>query len=227
MNQDNNPAPQARTGNIWMIGPDDLIPLDIEVTRVDLKKQKEEISMQTANATQTTTQAENKSLFQLDMDFEDILERLEDMALNGEHDPEEIERLEAALEIDSFDFHRKAEDYGFKIQHLELRAQELKDKAATWTQMARTKEALAKKLKERLVQSMERRGQKKVETESHLLSLRSSKAVEIISADMVPDEFLAFKMSSSPDKARIKQAIQRGIEVPGAAVVERNSLQIK
>ena len=59
------------------------------------------------------------------------------------------------------------------------------------------------------------------------ISFRRSKAVEILDAGAIPDEYLAVKTTVEPKKTDIRDAINRGIVVPGAVLSERLSTQIK
>lgn len=56
-------------------------------------------------------------------------------------------------------------------------------------------------------------------------SFRKSTVTEIFDIDKLPKKYLDLK--PSPNKTRIKAAIQAGIKVRGAMLVERNSLTIK
>ena len=53
---------------------------------------------------------------------------------------------------------------------------------------------------------------------------RRTKAVEV-DEDLLPKEYL--RVVTSPDKTAIKLAIERGEEVPGATIVQRNNVVIK
>ena len=58
-------------------------------------------------------------------------------------------------------------------------------------------------------------------------SFRKSKAIEILDEAQIPAEFMAEKITYTPNKTAIKSAIESGREVPGAKQVERQILQIK
>ena len=57
--------------------------------------------------------------------------------------------------------------------------------------------------------------------------LTSSRAVVVLSEGMVPGEYFRVKTTREPDKAAIKEAIESGAEVPGAALEERFSATIR
>jgi hypothetical protein len=58
------------------------------------------------------------------------------------------------------------------------------------------------------------------------LSTRKSSRVDI-DADFNEPEFMVEKITHSPDKAKIKDAIMAGSMIPGARLVESDNLQIK
>lgn len=56
---------------------------------------------------------------------------------------------------------------------------------------------------------------------------RTSKSVEIIDSNIVPDELCRISVKREPDKTLIKKAIKDGKEVAGARIVENRNLNIK
>lgn len=57
------------------------------------------------------------------------------------------------------------------------------------------------------------------------ISWRASKSVEVQDEALIPEEYL--KVVTEPNKTAIKLAIERGEEVPGAAIVQKNNVVIK
>ncbi len=70
-------------------------------------------------------------------------------------------------------------------------------------------------------------GGEKFVTDECAVSFRRSAAVTVFDEDKLPAEYVAEKVTKSPDKAAIKAAIKAGIDVPGAALVDNLSVQIK
>ena len=70
-------------------------------------------------------------------------------------------------------------------------------------------------------------GKAKLETPKVVVSFRKSKAIQIDDEAAVPAAFKSEVVSVKIDKTLIKQAIQLGQEVPGAALVENRNLQIR
>ena len=57
--------------------------------------------------------------------------------------------------------------------------------------------------------------------------LTSSRAVVVLSEEMLPGDYFRVKTMREPDKAAIKEAIEGGAEVPGATLEDRYSATIR
>ena len=90
----------------------------------------------------------------------------------------------------------------------------------------REKKALkkAEKLKAWLAGAL---GGQKFSTWRCAVSFRKSEAVEITEESSIPKEMLTEKITYSPNKTAIKEAIKAGQEIPGAQLVERMNPTIK
>lgn len=150
-----------------------------------------------------------------------ILTQLEE--LGGEITPE----IEQALAINEENFVTKSEDYGHAILNLKGMAAAAKAEKERLAALHKFYENTYNRLDNALKTAMVATGREKVETPTMRLSLRHSTATEVDDLDAVPAEFKATKVEVVADKTAIKKAIQDGIEVPGARLVENVSLQIK
>lgn len=160
------------------------------------------------------------SLFNIQQQYLDLVRQIEDA--EGEITPEidqaltltENQLQEAAINIGCV---IKAFDYNEDIVKAEIeRLTNLKHK------IVRSKELL----KNRLSQSMQQFGIERIEGPTLTLSFRKSTAVEITDELEIPAAYFN-RPPPKPDKTAIKEAIQKGESVPGAALVERKNLQIK
>lgn len=141
----------------------------------------------------------------------------------GELTPE----LEQALAITEEQFAAKAEDYGKAILNLRAMAVAAKAEKDRLAGLQKFYENAQKRLEGALSTAMQIFGQDKVENGTMRLSLRHTTATEVDDLDQLPAEYKTTKVETVADKTAIKKAIQDGIEVPGAHLVENVSLQIK
>ena len=167
------------------------------------------------------------NLYQIQNNYQELFEELDQMVLNDDFSPEDLKLLMQQLEINEAELKEKADAYAAVIRRKKSEADFLKSEAKRLNELASAELKKANMLQERITQALQSRGLNKLESAHFRFGFRTSKAVEIISEEMVPESYQAIKISKSPDKMAIKQAIQSGTEIPGAMLVERKSLQIK
>lgn len=161
------------------------------------------------------------TLYGITAELNGILAQLEE--LGGEITPE----IEQALAINEEQFVAKAEDYGHAILNLKGMAAAAKAEKERLAGLQKFYENTQKRLADALSTAMQVFGHDKVENATMRLSLRHSTATEVDDLDQLPAEYKTTKVEVVADKTAIKKAIQDGIEVPGAHLVENVSLQIK
>jgi len=89
------------------------------------------------------------------------------------------------------------------------------------------------RLEEYLAGYLQSTGKSKFETSRVVLSFRKSEAVDVLDEEAVikfADQHIDMglvKTKTEVVKTAIKAAIRSGIDVPGAAVIERQSLQVR
>jgi hypothetical protein len=133
------------------------------------------------------------------------------------------EELEAALEITQAERTKKGEGCVYIYKQLKAQADLLRAEAKRLSERAKQYETSAEKIAEKLVESVQAHGQ--IKTEFMTISTRKSKSVLITEEQLLTKEFLRLK--TEPNKTAIKEALERGVEVLGAKIVENDSLQIK
>ena len=161
------------------------------------------------------------TLYGITAELNGILAQLEE--LGGEITPE----IEQALAINEEQFVAKAEDYGHAILNLKGMAAAAKAEKERLAGLQKFYENTQKRLADALSTAMQVFGHDKVENATMRLSLRHSTATEVDDLDQLPAEYKTTNVEVVADKTAIKKAIQDGIEVPGAHLVENVSLQIK
>lgn len=140
-------------------------------------------------------------------------------------DPETGELLdEAALTDLQMERTQKIKNVALWLKNLNASAAAYKAERDAFDE--RMKQALkkAESLKRYLADAL---GGEKFVTDECAVSFRRSAAVTVFDEDKLPAEYVAEKVTKSPDKAAIKAAIKAGIDVPGAALVDNLSVQIK
>ena len=162
-----------------------------------------------------------KSLYQINEDFLELIEQLEEN--EGELTPE----LEQSLEIAANEFEEKSENYIKAIKNIDNDVLIIKNEIARLNELKKRKEKTSNRLKDFLQYSMRLRGVRKIDTGLFMVSLRKSKYVEIIQPEELPEDFLVKKITVAPDKKKLKEVLSKGGEIPGAVLKERENLQIK
>lgn len=161
------------------------------------------------------------SLYHISSDLAAIIAALEDNG--GELTPE----LEQQLTITEDRFLEKAADYGAAILSLRSMADAARNEKDRLAKLQKFYENAQKRLESALCSAMDTFSHPKIETPSMRLFLHHSTATAIDDLDQVPTAYKTTKVEQVPDKTAIKKAIQGGVEVPGAHLVDNISLQIK
>lgn len=115
------------------------------------------------------------------------------------------------------------------IGHLEAVARFRKEQAARLSALAAADAKRAEQLKSYMVKVLTtlNPGDTKFSLPTHELRSRQSTAVVIESESAIPPEFLAEKITYSPDKLAIKAALKQGAAVPGCRLQTNTNWTIK
>ena len=140
----------------------------------------------------------------------------------GEIDPVVAERLE----INGKDLDEKIKAVGIVYKQLLADANALKNEENNLAKRRRKVERNAELIKNRLQNSMLLLGRDKFKDSKLDISFRKSTKTEIINETIIPEEFMKIETTRTPLKAEIKTAIQNGVDVPGAIIVETQNIQI-
>lgn len=162
------------------------------------------------------------ALFVLAGDYRAAAEKLANLDLDAETVADTLESLSGELEV-------KAQNVGFMIRNIEATVAAVKEFTKAQADRAKALENRADGLRDYLQRCMESTGIEKIEGPGIVLSFRKSSAVVINEPGLVPAEFMrqAEAPPPAPDKKAIADAIKAGIEVAGAHIEHRRSLQIK
>lgn len=162
---------------------------------------------------------EKLSLYDLTSEHRLICDAIEEAG--GEITPE----IEAMLAINEENFLTKAEGYAEMIAKYAQMAENAKARKAQLDKVQKIAENAVKRMKERIAQAMEEYNLPRVEVGLHKISVRTSKAVEIIDEVAIPNHYK--KVEVSVDKKALREDLMAGIVVEGAELKENKSLQIR
>ena len=122
----------------------------------------------------------------------------------------------------------KVDGFAQFVRLEEARAKAMKEEAKRLTSRAKTAEGRLSYLKARYLDIMSSNGLRKVQGDAYTLSVRESKSVVVPDDLTTLDEiFLHRKEVVEADKVLIREAIQRGQEVPGCELRSTYSLIVK
>lgn len=140
-------------------------------------------------------------------------------------DPETGELLdEDALTNLQMERTQKIKNVALWLKNLNASAAAYKAERDAFDERMKQAQKKAESLKRYLADAL---GGEKFVTDECAVSFRKSTAVNVLDEAAIPAAYMAEKISKTPDKAAIKAAIKSGIEVPGAALVDNLSVQIK
>lgn len=119
----------------------------------------------------------------------------------------------------------KIEATALYLRELDAEAKAAKDEADRMIARVKSMQKRSDYLKSMLLEALHATG--KVKTSRVTVSIRLSKAVEITQEQAVPEAFTTKKVTISPNKIAIKEALSEGTVVPGCQLVERESVSIR
>jgi len=165
------------------------------------------------------------NLYEITQDQLTILAFLEENG--GELTPE----LQEAMTITQDSFEKKAEAYSYLIIKMESESDMVAAEIKRLQALKKSKDNNSDRLREALSVAMvafgreDNKGIKRFETPTLRLSTRKSESVQITDEKAIPAQYMVVKQEVS--KTLIKEAISQGIQVEGAQLVTKQSVQIK
>lgn len=150
---------------------------------------------------------------------------LEQLFESGEIDSDTLkdtlDSIDGELELKAIDLIKYSRE-------LELMAHAVRSEEVRLRERREALLSRADQLKSYVKESMENLGKKKIESDLFTLSLRKSSGKVVINDEaLIPECYRRVKMTTAPDKTLIKQALEDGVEVEGAELIEEHTLQIK
>lgn len=153
-------------------------------------------------------------------------EKLQQLVETGEFSPEDIadtlESIECAIgdKLDAIMIH---------VRNIEGQAKTLADESKRLTDRKKSFEIQVKNLKKYALDCLLKSGMDSLRTTKNTFTARKGIANVIIDDESkLPDELVDVQTITAPDKKAIKEAIENGIDVPGAHIeIGERSLQVR
>lgn len=149
---------------------------------------------------------------------------LQEMAQNAET-AEDMQALEDTISSIADAIEVKGENYAKLIKCLDADNEGIKKEIARLQKIKKANENLVNRLKANMDESLKAVGSDKLKCGTFTFSYRKTKSVEILDLNALPSDYKAIEYK--PDKNAIKKAINDGEAVAGAALVEKNTLQLR
>jgi uncharacterized small protein (DUF1192 family) len=160
-----------------------------------------------------------KSLFNITAEALELASALEE----GELTPE----LETALAINQNELQEKAINYGYVVKSLEGDISAIDEEIKRLQALKKAKSNAIDRMKESVSNAMQLYGMEKLTSPTLSLSLRKSESVDVDLTEALPNDFKITKVTVTPDKIAIKQALKQGENITGATLKINYNLQIK
>jgi hypothetical protein len=160
-----------------------------------------------------------KSIYQLTTEALEIASLLEENELTPE--------IEQVLVINQDELKEKALNYAYVIRTFEDDVTSIDNEIKRLRSLKEAKTNSIERLKESISTAMNIYSIEKVESPLLKLSFRKSEAVEITNEEVLPLSFKTEKVTYTPNKVKIKEAIKNGETVFGAILQINYNLQIK
>lgn len=147
---------------------------------------------------------------------------------NGFHMDDETGEFWEECDLEALEHERteKLEACAVVIKSLEAEAAALKAEEKALAERRQAKERRAASLRDYVARSLIAAEQSKLETTKCALSFRKSESVDVFDLEALPADFLK-QPAPVADKTAIKKALKAGESVSGAALVEKQNLQVK
>lgn len=163
------------------------------------------------------------ALYVLAQEYREAAIKLADLDIDAETIKDTLDSMSGELEV-------KASATAAVIRNMQCLAAQIKEAEVQMTVRRKAIESRAASLSAYLMANMQHAGIHKFDTPHFSIAVRTNpKSVAIDDEHMIPAEFMRQKPppSPEPDKNAIKEALQKGIDVQGARIVQSHRLDIK
>ena len=154
-------------------------------------------------------------------ELNDMYRNIQFLIESGEYTEEE---LKFALDSVNGEIAEKLEGYAMVVKNIESDIEGLKAEERRLADRRKSLENGVKRMKEAMQDTLLLTGEKRIKTQKFTISLRKSSSVEIENEDLIPEEFV--KITKTISKSELAKRLKE-TEIPGAKLVEKESLQIR
>lgn len=165
------------------------------------------------------------NLYHISLETQNLYDRLLD-SIDEETGEVDID-LVSALEVKKEEFASAAINYATVIRMINARKTEAEAEIERLTAIKSKLGQIVDRMTNTLSTTCQSLGFGKINGLTAAISFRKSEQTIIDNAEMIPSEFVKEKVTYTPDKTAIKNAIKAGQDVPGAHVETVNNIQIK
>lgn len=173
----------------------------------------------------TVTRMSSVNLYHISLETQNLYDQLLD-SIDEETGEVDID-IASALEVKKEEFTAAAISYATVIRMLNARKAEAEAEIERLTAIKGKLGQIADRMKNTLSMTCQGLGFEKINGLTATISFRKSEQTIIDNAEMIPSEFVKEKVTYTPDKTAIKNAIKAGQDVPGVHVETVNNIQIK
>lgn len=118
----------------------------------------------------------------------------------------------------------KLENIALWIKNLKAEEAALKAEKDAFAEREKQTKAKREKLSEWLTEAL---NGEKMSTNKVSISFRKSESVKITDIEAIPMNYIVETITESPDKVAIKNALKKGLDVPGCELELKNNISIK
>lgn len=161
------------------------------------------------------------NLYDMTKQFEELHSAIEDGVITFEEAEETIEAMQMTIEA-------KAHNVTAFILNEESSVDGLKAAEAKIAKRRKIKQASIDRLKDYLLVNMAKSGIFEIECPSWKVKLaKCPPSVQLIEGaeELLDDKYMRTKITKTPNKTAIKEALTSGASIPGAALISKNRLK--
>jgi len=136
--------------------------------------------------------------------------------------PEDLEKRMCVIETQ---YPEKIDGYSQIMKRIDHEIAYYKEQSQTFSRAAKTFDNFKKRMKENIKQAMSMLNKDRLDGNSVYFKLGKSKAKLIIDESELPKEYLIQVTTYEPDKKRIREILEQGLDIPGAHLEESHTLR--